>query len=132
MILVDSSVWIDYFADRETPSVERLDWLLGRGAIATADLVLMEVLQGFRSDTAFARARTALDSFPLITISDPEVALAAARLYRRLRAMGVTPRKTIDTLIATRCVVDGHSLLFSDRDYIPFVEHCGLIDALAA
>ena len=126
MILVDSSVWIDFFNGAPTPEAARLDALLGVAHLCVGDLILTEVLQGFRSEAAFRAARQALSELPCIAIADRDAAFQAALNFRRLRAAGVTVRKTIDTLIATRCIVDDHSLLFSDRDFDPFVRHLGL------
>lgn len=130
MILVDSSVWIDYFRGVRTPQSDRLDALLSNEPLSIGDLMLTEVLQGFTEDSAFEQARHLLSSFEMIQISSPDVALQAARNYRTLRALGVTVRKTIDTLIATRCITDGLTLLYSDRDFDPFVQHLGLSSAL--
>lgn len=126
MILVDSSVWIDFFRGAPTPAEQALRQLIPRQAILIGDLILTEVLQGFQSDREFNLARGRLAAFPMIDISGADVALAAASNYRMLRSRGVTVRKTIDTLIATRCLVSGHSLLYSDRDFDPFVTHLGL------
>lgn len=130
MILVDSSVWIDYFRGTATPESDRLDALLGREPLAIGDLIAAEVLQGFTSDRAYEQAKALLDTLEWIDIGGREVALAAARNYRVLRACGVTVHKTIDTLIATRCIVDGLALLYSDRDFDPFVEHLELATPL--
>ncbi|AZS20334.1 MULTISPECIES: PIN domain nuclease [unclassified Caulobacter] len=130
MILVDSSVWIDFFRGVSTPQVERLDSLLGAEPLVVGDLILTEVLQGFTRQRDFDRALAALSAFTLVEIGGRDVALQAARHYRTLRALGVTPRKTIDTLIATRCLESGHALLFSDRDFEPFVEHLGLVSGM--
>ncbi|PKP96708.1 MAG: VapC toxin family PIN domain ribonuclease [Alphaproteobacteria bacterium HGW-Alphaproteobacteria-13] len=126
MILVDSSVWIDYFRGTATPQVEMLDWMLGEVPLAVGDIILTEVLQGFTSDRDFNRARQLLAPFDVIEIAGTDIAIPAAHNFRRLRALGITVRKTIDTLIATRCIESGHSLLDSDRDFDPFVEHLGL------
>ena len=131
MILVDSSVWIDYFRGKPTAQTDRLDALLGSEPVAIGDLILAEVLQGFAGERNFNLARRLLTSLVVLDIGGREVALAAARNFRRLRALGVTVRKTIDTLIATRCIVDDLSLLYSDRDFEPFVKHLGLRSALA-
>lgn len=131
MILVDSSVWIDYFRGARTPEADRLDALLGSEPLAIGDLMLAEVLQGFERDRDFERARELLESLTIIDIGGREVAVQAARHFRTLRGKGVTVRKTIDTLIATRCILDGHALLHSDRDFWPFVEHLGLASAMA-
>lgn len=130
MILVDSGVWIDYFNGRATPQADRLDGLLGHEPVAIGDLVLTEVLQGFGDERAFEAARTALAALELVEIGGGAAALEAARNYRRLRARGVTVRKTIDTLIATRCILDGMPLLYEDRDFEPFVTHLGLRSAM--
>lgn len=126
MILVDSSVWIDYFRGTVTPQTEQLDALLGREPIAIGDLILTEVLQGFTSNQDFNRARTLLATLEPVELAGHDMAIQAARNYRTLRALGVTVRKTIDTLIATRCIEDGYTLLHSDRDFEPFVTHLGL------
>mgnify|MGYP000553006424 CR=1 FL=1 len=130
MILVDSSVWIDLLRNRSTPQTARLEQLLLSQPVAVGDLILTEVLQGIPLERDFELARQMFAQFPMVTIGGPEVALEAAQNYRKLRAVGVTPRKTIDTLIATRCIIDGLPLLFSDRDFEPFVEHLGLLDAM--
>lgn len=126
MILVDSSVWIDYFRGVNTRQSDTLDSLLGDEPLAIGDLVLTEVLQGFQQDHAFDRALTMLGTLDLIVVGGPDVAVEAARNYRRLRAFGITMRKTIDTVIATRCIVSGYELLHDDRDFDVFEEHLGL------
>ena len=131
MILVDSSVWIDYFRGAATLQTDRLDALLGAEPLATGDIVLAEVLQGFDQDRDFNAALRLLSSLTVVDIAGRDIAIEAARNFRRLRDQGVTVRKTIDTLIATRCIHEGFSLLYSDRDFDPFVEHLGLSSALA-
>lgn len=126
MILVDSSVWIDYLRGIATPQTDRLDQLLGAALIVMGDLVLTEVLQGCATDRQFNDVRRALDAFELVTIGGADVAVEAARNCRRLRALGVTVRKTVGTLIATRCLVNDYELLHSDRDFEPFAQHLGL------
>ena len=130
MILVDSSVWIDYFRGVVTPQAERLDTLLGKEPLAVGDLIVTEVLQGFASDRDFERARRLLATLVLVEIGGERVAIQAARNFRALRSRGVTMRKTIDTLIATRCMEGRLALLYSDRDFDPFVEHLGLRSAM--
>ena len=132
MILVDSSVWIDYFRGMATAQADMLDALLGSEPLAIGDLILVEVLQGFASDRDFNQARKLLASLTMIDIGGKDVAIQAARNYRALRVRGVTVRKTIDTLIATRCIENRLPLLYSDRDFDPFVEHLGLRAALPA
>ena len=130
MILVDSSVWIDYFRGAATPQTDRVDQLLSSELLLIGDLILTEVLQGFASERDFNQARSLLAALPVVPLVGGEVALRAARNYRQLRAQGVTVRKTIDTLIATSCIEHGYALLYSDRDFDPFVEHLGLVSAL--
>ena len=129
MILVDSSVWIDYFRGAGNTTVARLDELLTTERICIGDLILAEVLQGFASETEFERARRELANLDCIEVAGQDCAVAAARNYRALRQRGVTVRKTTDCLIATRCLMDGYPLLYSDRDFDPFVQHLGLQSA---
>ena len=131
MIMVDSSVWIDFFNDVSTPQVDRLIGLIPTQKLLVGDLVLVEVLQGYGRDREFNQAFRLLNTMPVILISDQTIAVQAARHYRILRALGITVRKTIDNLIATRCITDGHSLLYSDKDFDPFVAHLGLATAMA-
>ncbi len=131
MILVDSSVWIDYFRRLRTPETECLNAFLGSEDIAIGDLMLAEVLQGFTRDGEFDIALQVMSAVPVINIVGKDIAIQAARNFRHLRTLGVTVRKTIDTLIATRCIEDDYALLFSDRDFEPFVEHLGLARAFA-
>ena len=131
MILIDSSVWIDYFRGIATPQSDRLDALLGSEPIVTGDLILAEVLQGFAAERDFDLALGLLTELDVIEIGGQAIAIQAARNFRILRARGVTIRKTMDTLIATRCIEDGLTLLHSDRDFDPFVAHLGLISAMA-
>jgi pentatricopeptide repeat protein len=130
MILVDSSVWIDYFRGIANPPADRLQSLLGKEEVLVADLVLVEVLQGYGREGEFKTALDLMSRMEAVTVGGVDVAIAAARNFRSLRAKGVTVRKTIDTLIATRCIMDGLPLLYSDRDFDPFVEHLGLMSAL--
>ena len=131
MILVDSSVWIDYFRGIAKPQTDRLNALLGAELLAVGDVVLTEVLQGFTSERDFNEGLRLLTSLSVIDVAGQDIAVQAARNFRALRALGVTPRKTIDTLIATRCIESGHALLYSDRDFDPFVDHLGLASAMA-
>ena len=126
MILVDSSVWIDYFRGNATAQTEILDELLGSEPLAIGDLILTEVLQGCRDELQFQELRQRLGALELIVLGGEEVAIEAARNFRRLRERGITVRKTIDTIIATRCNLDGHALLHDDRDFDPFEQHLGL------
>ena len=126
MILVDSSVWIDYFNGTGTSEAEKLDLLLGVEPLAIGDLILTEVLQGFDKDRDFNSARNLLSSMTIVELGGRDIAVQAARNFRALRKLGVTVRKTIDTVIATRCIESGYDLLHSDRDFEPFVQHLGL------
>jgi len=130
VILVDSSVWIDYFRGTPTPQAEKLDSLLGSEPVVTGDLVLTEVLQGFGSEHDFNQARKLLTSLVVVDLVGQDIAIQAARNFRALRALGITVRKTIDTVIATRCIASGLTLLYSDRGFDPFVQHLGLRSAL--
>jgi predicted nucleic acid-binding protein len=130
VILVDSSVWIDYFRGATTPQAEKLDALLGTEPVAIGDLILTEVLQGFVSDRDFNQTRKLLDSLDIVDLGGRDIAIQAARNFRLLRGLGVTVRKTIDTIIATRCIESRLTLLYSDRDFDPFVTHLGLSSAL--
>ena len=126
MILVDSSVWIDYFRGTITAETERLDILLGTEPLAIGDLILTEVLQGFSSERDFQEARRMLTSLTVVELGGQDIAIQAAQNFRALRKLGVTVRKTIDTVIATRCIESGYDLLHNDRDFDPFARHLGL------
>ena len=126
MVLVDTSVWVDYFNGVDTPPTTQLDRLLGSGRILTGDLILAELLQGFARDVDCRRARDLLIDLPYVDLVGKDVALAAADNYRKLRTRGFTVRKTIDVLIGTFCVVHGHELLHSDRDFDPMEKSLGL------
>jgi predicted nucleic acid-binding protein len=128
LILVDSSVWIDYFNGTITPQTNKLDELLRSEPLAIGDLILTEVLQGFADDSEFKKVKILLTSLTMVNLVGPEMAIQAAIHYRTLRKMGVTIRKTIDSIIATRCMDRGYKLLHSDRDFDPFVKHLGLIE----
>jgi predicted nucleic acid-binding protein len=129
VIVVDSSVWVDFFNGTSTPEVERLDASLGVMPVAIGDLILVEVLQGFRRETDMATARQLFDSIPVIEMLGLANAYKAAQNYRALRRQGITVRKTIDGIIATACIEAALPLLFSDRDFLPFVRHLGLLAA---
>ncbi len=126
MIVVDTSVWIDFFNEVSSPEVERLDALLGAQRILMGDLILCELLQGFRSEREAAMVRRELEAFNVAPMVGRAVALKAAENYRVLRRRGITIRKTIDLLIGTFCIENGHELLHDDRDFAPMAEHLGL------
>lgn len=126
MILVDSSVWVDYFNGDVTLQADKLDQLLGQEPLAIGDLILAEVLQGFDSERDFKTAHRLLTTLLVVEIGGREIAIQAARNYRMLRRRGVTVRKTIDTMIATRCIESGYDLLHNDRDFDAFAAYLGL------
>jgi hypothetical protein len=124
--VVDTSVWVDYFNGVATPQTDRLDRLLGEERVLIGDLILVEVLQGFRREADFRRARALLEELEFREMLGKEVALESARNDRRLRERGVTVRKTIDVIIGTYCIVNGLPLLHADRDFEPLTEHLAL------
>ena len=126
MIVVDSSVWIDYFNGRPSAEANALDWLRHRDRLVIGDLIMAEVLQGFASANEFRRAEEMFEKLEFRRMGGREIAIAAAHNHRTLRARGVTPRSTIDTIIATFCLAEGHNLLHCDRDFAPFERHLGL------
>ena len=126
MILVDSSVWIDYFRGGETLQTRKLENLLTTHTLAIGDLNLTEVLQRFSSDKDFNAARKELTRLDVIELGGEAIAIQAAKNYRKLRSLGFTVRKTIDTIIATRCIEDGYTLLHNDVDFMPFAKYLGL------
>jgi predicted nucleic acid-binding protein len=126
LILVDSSVWIDYFKGVRNPQTDQLDNLLSREPLAIGDLILTEVLQGFSDDRAFREARRLLTALTVVELGGREIAIQAAQNFRELRKLGVTVRKTIDTIIATRCIEGQYELLHNDRDFDPFAKYLGL------
>ena len=126
MVLVDTSVWVDYFNGLETPRTERLDQLLGSGRLLIGDLILAELLQGFARDADYRTARRLLLELPCAELVGRDNALRAADYYRRLRKRGVAVRKTIDVLIGTYCIEHGHELLHADRDFESMQRHLGL------
>lgn len=126
MIIVDSSVWIDYFNNQETPQVHHLDLLLGQQEVGLGDVILTEVLQGFRLDKDFNKAKELLLNFDIFSMLGETIALQAIDNYRFLRKKGITIRKTNDVIIATFCIQNSFPLLFVDKDFKPFVAHLGL------
>lgn len=127
MIMVDSSVWIDYFSGIETPQAQRLDVALGSHPIVIGDLILTEVLQGFRRDRDYGIAKSLFEDLLVLPLLGREMALRSAENFRALRKHGITVRKTADVIIATFCIARELPLLYSDRDFDPFVERLGLI-----
>jgi hypothetical protein len=126
MILVDTSVWIDFFNGRPTREADVLNELLGERLIVVGDLILAEVLSGFRADSDFRKALSLLEGCEFRPMVGKEVAIEAAGNYRLLRKRGITVRKTIDVLIGTFCIVNRLPLLHADRDFDALEEHLGL------
>jgi predicted nucleic acid-binding protein len=126
VIVVDFSVWVDFFNGSTTPQLERLDALLGVTPVAIGDLILVAVLQGFRHDRDVATVRQLFRSLPVIEMLDPSNAAMAAENFQPLLQQGVKVRKTVDAIIATACIEANLPLLVSDRDSTPFVTHLGL------
>jgi predicted nucleic acid-binding protein len=127
MIIVDTSVWIDFGRDIATPQTDWLEIELRRRPIAITDLILCEVLQGIREDKKFKETLHSLSKYIIFPTGGASLALDAAINYRTLRSQGITIRKTIDCLIATFCIRNGHSLLHSDRDFDAFEKELGLL-----
>lgn len=126
MIMVDSSVWIDYFNGTETLATKKLDGLLGVQPVCTGDLILAEVLQGFRQDEDYQAAKKLLCVLPIHAMLGTAMSLKAADNFRNLLKQGITIRKTIDTMIATYCIENHLALLHSDKDFLPFQQFLGL------
>ena len=126
MILVDSSVWIDFFRNEPTVQAEWLDRNLGIETLVVGDLILAEVLRGFKDDRGFNEARRLLAALEQLNLGGEAISVASAKNFRKLRSMGITVRKPIDTVIATRCILDRYELLQRDRDFDAFEAHLGL------
>lgn len=126
MIVVDTSVWIGYFRNEATPAVDALRAIQNPTEIIVGDLVLTECLQGARDESHAARLETGLRAFVIEEMLSVALSVEAARNYRTLRALGITPRATIDVIIATFCIARGYALLHQDRDFDPMVTHLGL------
>lgn len=127
--LIDSSVWIDYFNGRSTPETERLDELLGVEPVALGDLILVEVLQGFRRNNDYETAKALLTALTVFDLLGKDMAIRCAENFRYLRKKGITIRKTVDAVIATFCVENDLPLLHSDKDFEPFHKHFRLRNA---
>ncbi len=130
MILVDSSVWVDYFRGNVSPQTNKLDALFSTNDICIGDLILAEVLQGFDDEKQFTEALSLFQTVNIVRLGGYLTAIESARNYRRLRSKGFTIRKTIDSLIATTCILNGFELLHNDRDFMPFEQHLGLTCAI--
>jgi predicted nucleic acid-binding protein len=126
MFVVDSSVWIDYFNGVPSPETALLDRSLGTELIAVGDIMLAEVLQGFRAERQFRQAKRLMLSLGVVNMLDASIAVKSAANYRALRSRGATVRKTVDCIIATWCIENGSALLHCDRDFEPFEVYLGL------
>ena len=126
MLIVDSTVWVDYFNGVNNPQTDYLHQIVDKTPILIGDLILAEVLQGFRDDTDFETARRIFSKFLQVEMVNPHLAVQSARNYRVLRRKGITVRKTIDSLIATYCIENEHDLLHNDSDFDGYEKHLGL------
>ena len=131
MIVVDSSVWIDFLNGRSARHVERLRAMLGEDEILVGDLMLCEVLQGLENERSARQVEAMLRRFDIVPMAGDAIAVVAARNFRSLRRRGITVRKTIDLLIGTWCIEHRTPLLHNDSDFRPMARYLGLIDALA-
>jgi predicted nucleic acid-binding protein len=126
MIVVDSSVWINNLRGVQSSGVETFNAVQAEGLVLLGDLILLEILQGARSNENASRLERLLRTYPIVQLFDVSLAAPCAANYRTLRSKGVTVRKTIDVIIGTYCIVHGHALLHEDRDFEPMVRHLGL------
>ena len=126
LVIADTSVWVDFLRGAEEAHCDTLAALLEEQEVALCDRILQEILQGVLDDGEFRRVSAKLLALPCYNLGGEELAVAAARNYRRLRRLGVTPRSATDVLIATFCIDERHELLHGDRDFDPFVRHLGL------
>ncbi len=117
MVMVDTSVWIDYFANRKSPETDLLEHLTSRSEIILGDLILVEVLQGLKAGPHLQLVEAILSPLKAQSLCGPEIAPIAAANYRKLRQSGITIRGTIDVVIATWCIENGAMLLHNDRDF---------------
>jgi predicted nucleic acid-binding protein len=127
MILADTSVWIDYLNGNESPQTNILDKAIIDGLVSIGDLIFLEVLQGIKSEREYNKTRTALATLEQYEMFGHNMVEKCAENFRFLRKKGITIRKTNDVIIATFCIENNLPLLFSDRDFKPFVDHLGLI-----
>jgi hypothetical protein len=129
VILVDSSVWIAHLRGQRTPATVKLEAEAGRQPLLIGDLILLEVLQGARSEAHAARIERGLRRYEIVRLLDAELASRAARNYRKLRGLGITVRKTADIIVGTFCIEHRHMLLHDDGDFAPMQEYLGLLVA---
>jgi len=128
VIVVDSSVWIDFFNGRNAPHVRRLSMVLGAEEVIVGDLMLCEVLLGLDGERAAREVEALLRRFEILPMAGDAIAVAAARNFRSLRRLGITVRKTIDLLIGTWCIENRMPLLHNDGDFRPMARHLGLVE----
>ena len=128
MIVVDSSVWIDFLNGRNAPHVQRLRTVLGTDEVIVGDLMVCEVMQGLDSERAAREVETLLRRFEIVAMAGDAIAVAAAGHFRSLRRRGITVRKTIHLLIGTWCIENRRPLLHNDSDFHPMTRHLGLIE----
>lgn len=128
MIVVDSSVWIDFLNGRNAPHVRRLRMVLGADEVIVGDLMLCEILQGLDSERAAQEVEALLRRFKIVPMAGEAIAVAAARNFRSLRRRGISVRKTIDLLIGTWCIENRRPLLHNDGDFRPMARHLGLVE----
>jgi predicted nucleic acid-binding protein len=126
MILIDTTVWIDYFNGIQTPQTDWLDAEVEKQRLGLTDVILCEILQGVQNEELATETQRELMKFEVMAMGGIDLAVVAAQNYRKLRSKGRTVRKTIDCLIASFCLMHGHSLLHNDRDFDPFEEILGL------
>ena len=127
MILADTSIWIDFFNGKITPETNMLDKALADGNVIIGDLILLEILQGIRNDSDYKKTLKALETLDNFELFGKTMVLDCADNFRKLRKKGLTIRKTADLIIATFCIKNKIPLLYSDRDFIPFSDHLGLV-----
>jgi predicted nucleic acid-binding protein len=130
MILVDTSVWIDYFDGTQSQHIDTLDAAIVEGVVAMGDLIFLEILQGIRNDREYRTTRQSLMTLDQLELFGKGMPEKCAENYRALHKKGMAIRETTDVIIATYCIEQKLPLLFTDRDFIPFVDHLGLVSAL--
>jgi len=130
VILVDTSVWVDYFNGQDNLHTDTLDKALTEGLVLLGDVIHLELLQGFRSDTSYQTAKKSLDELDKVELFGEHMVVKCANNYRKLRKSGITIRRTTDVIIATYCMQEKVPLLFQDRDFKPFVDKLTLVSAL--
>lgn len=130
MILADTSIWIDFFNGKITTETDFLDSALADANVIIGDLIMLEILQGIRHDKDYNKTKKALGTLEQFELFGNSMVFECSNNFRKLRKKGLTIRKTADLIIASFCIKNKIPLLFSDRDFVPFTEHLGLISAL--